>query len=41
MTTRKIEITEPFKHGRDRFNEGEIRVLPAEIAGEFIRLGWA
>ena len=43
MTTRKIEITEPggFKHGRDSFNEGEIRVLPAEIAGEFIRLGCA
>ena len=41
MTTRKIEITENFKHGRDAFNEGEIRVLPAEIAGEFIRLGWA
>lgn len=43
MTTRKIEITEPggFLHGRDRFNEGEVRVLSAELAGEFIRLGWA
>jgi len=43
MTTRKIEITEPggFLHGRDRFNEGEVRVLDAALAGEFIRLGWA
>jgi hypothetical protein len=43
MTTRKIEIVEPggFLHERDRFNEGEIRILPAALAGEFIRLGWA
>ena len=40
---RKIEITEPggFMHGRDRFNEGEVRVLDDALAGEFIRLGWA
>lgn len=43
MSTRKIEITEPggFKHGRDSFNEGEIRVIDEALAGEFIRLGWA
>ena len=43
MATRKIEITEPggFLHGRDRLNEGEVRVLDEALANEFIRLGWA
>ena len=41
--TRKIEITEPggFRVGADRFQEGEVRILPAAQAQEFINLGWA
>ena len=43
MAMRKIEVTEPggFLHGRERFNEGEIRIVEEPWASEFIRLGWA
>lgn len=42
-TTRKLEVTEPggFLHGRDKYFEGDIRVVEEPWASEFIRLGWA
>ncbi|MGB5583697.1 MAG: hypothetical protein WBO93_08895 [Gammaproteobacteria bacterium] len=37
----KIEILEQIKHGRDVFEPGEVRIVPADVGELFCRLGWA
>lgn len=39
--TARITATTTFLHERDRFEEGDVRTVPAELAAYFVAQGWA
>lgn len=39
--TARITAATTFLHGRDRYTEGDVRTVPAELAAYFVAQGWA